>query len=63
MTVRAVTLAEQLGVIGDVVFVQPFFRLLTGGAFGIAEKSHGVHTPIIFLISLLLQFVPYHHHA
>ena len=24
----------------DVVFVQPFFRLLAGGAFGIAEKDH-----------------------
>lgn len=36
-------------IIGDVVLVQPCSRLLAGGAFGVADKSHGVTLLIVFM--------------
>ena len=34
--------------IGDPLFVQPLSRLLAGGALGVTNKKHGVHSPNIY---------------
>ena len=48
--------------IGNAVLVQPFLRLLAGGAFGVADKSHGVTlliTKVYFLARLLQMDVKF----